>query len=181
MTVTLSWCALCKLCLRWIQRIWATLWDSKPCCLQSSLRENVETICVCVCVIMHSFYNPVILYDRWLSAWQENIDVMQFTFLEKNQLFKVNIIYSNHRIKRWLNWKQYKWKPILAHSALALRVRKAVRAGQPNPAPLLFLHSYIGWLRNSIVKFRETRNFDEIILNFVKFREIRGKFCGTQN
>ena len=49
-------------------------------------------------------------------------------------------------------------------------------------APLLFLHSYIGWMRNSIVKFRETRNFDEIIeiiLNFVKFRKIQGKFCGT--
>ena len=49
----------------------------------------------------------------------------------------------------------------------------AVRASPP----LLFLHSYIGWLRNSIVKFRETQNFDKIILNFAKFRKIRGKFC----
>ena len=46
----------------------------------------------------------------------------------------------------------------------------------PHSPPPLFLHSYIGWLQNSIVKFSETRNFDEIILNFVKFREIQGKF-----
>ena len=50
------------------------------------------------------------------------------------------------------------------------------------PGPnLLFLHSYKRVAAKQHCKIRETQNFYEIILNFVKFRKIRGKFCGTRN
>ena len=48
---------------------------------------------------------------------------------------------------------------------------KGAQGSMGRAPPLLFLHSDIGWLRNSIVKFLETQNFDEIILNFAKFEE----------
>ena len=51
-------------------------------------------------------------------------------------------------------------------SALAWRVRQ----GGTGPAPPL-LHSYIGWLQNSIVKISRKEIFDIIILIFAKFEE----------
>ena len=74
---------------------------------------------------------------------------------------------------RWQNGKQYNGKTNRGQSALAGRVRQGF-TGQPPP----LLHSYIGWLQNSIVKILQNTKLWQ---NYFEFCKIGGKFCKTRN
>ena len=75
------------------------------------------------------------------------------------------------------NGKHYKWMPILAQSALAGRVRKALRAGLP---PLLLHRVAAKQHCANFAKHEILTKLFEIPEIRGKFREIQGKFCETR-
>ena len=96
--------------------------------------------------------------------------------LKKQAPTKSTHVKSTELYCRWQNGKQYKGKANSQQSALARRVRQGC-TGQPPPS-LHWVHSHIGWLRNSIVKISLNTKLWQ---NYFEYREIGGKLRKTWN
>ena len=89
--------------------------------------------------------------------------------LKKQAPTKSTHVKSTELYCRWQNGKQYKGKANSQQSALARRVRQGC-TGRPPPS-LHWVHSHIGWLRNSIVKISLNTKLWQNYLNITKLEE----------